>query len=340
MLILAFETSCDDTAVAVVRNGTEVLSNIRRSQPDHNQYGGVVPEIAARLHADNWKSVLEEALSAAEIHIQDIDAIAVTKGPGLQTSLLTGTSAASFLSTLYQKPIIPVHHILGHLTSTSLDREPDQIIFPNLVLTVSGGHTSIYYRTSHTEVQAIGKTLDDACGEAFDKCAKMLGLGYPGGPIVSDRAKHGDPKKFALPVIMLEKTSLDFSFSGLKASIYRLVEAQKEIGAIDDTFINDVCTSFEATASKTLTKKILRAIQQFPATKQVHFVGGVSANTVIRQSLNYALVLQDIQLLVPKKMTYCTDNAAMIGAAAHYLYQNNPKIACHDIIEAQSRLSL
>jgi N6-L-threonylcarbamoyladenine synthase len=370
MLILAFETSCDDTAVAIVRNGTEVLSNIRLSQPEHNQYGGVVPEIAARLHADNWKNVLEEAFVQANkylnnpteqnniyppdkkemkevLYIEDIDAIAVTQGPGLQTALLTGTSAASYLSHLYQKPIIPVHHILGHLSSTALDRSADETKFPNLVLTVSGGHTSLYYRTSFVDVQQIGKTLDDAAGEAFDKCAKMLGLGYPGGPIVSQWAEKGDRKAYKFPCIMLDKSSLDFSFSGLKASVYRLVEEHKKnaeaekIGPFDETFIANVCASFETIVSTILTKKILRALEHFPQAKELHFVGGVSANTFIRKNLEIALNPKSVELFVPIKMSYCTDNAAMIGVAGYFLAKDKKEnIHRPSIIEANSRLKL
>jgi len=326
MKILAFETSCDDTCVAVVEDGTRVLANVRQSQPEHNEYNGVVPELAARLHAEHWRGVLEHALEEAHLKIEDIDALAVTNGPGLQTSLLTGTTAASFLSLLYQKPLIPVHHIHGHICSVFLERDISDITFPSLVLTVSGGHTSFYRCESPTQVTQIGQTLDDAAGEAFDKVAKMLGLGYPGGPIVSKLAEEGNPDAYKLPRIMLEKDSLDFSFSGLKAAVYRIVQ--------DDHTPADVCASFQQACCDTFAKKLQRALDHYPDTKQVHFVGGVSANTRIREALHF----EDI--LVPKSMAYCTDNAAMIASAAYFNYQDDPACAKAQFVDADARLKI
>ncbi len=405
MKILAFETSCDDTAVAIVEDGTKVLASVRVSQLEHNEYGGVVPEIAARLHSENWRGALEECLNLARstssgqtgFSEKDIDAIAVTNGPGLQTSLLTGTTAASFLSLFWQKPLIPVHHIFGHISSVFLDENPAKFLphptpllegegairFPVLVLTVSGGHTEFFLQKSMTEVERLGGTLDDAAGEAFDKVAKMLGLGYPGGPIVGNLAKKGDRHRFKFPQPMLGKNSLDFSFSGVKSAVYREIEAEKlrlknnsgviSTGAkrngeisrslhsscllgrddknkkkgdspnkfnFSEKFIADICASFEQTVTEIFIKKIKRAIAQNPAVKAVHFVGGVSANEFLRENLAKFLESQGRELKIPAKFEYCTDNAAMIGSAAFWLYQKNPDVAKIQYVEANSRLKM
>lgn len=335
MKILAFETSCDDTAVALVESGTNIIAQKRVSQTDHEAWGGVVPEIAARLHAENWYAVLENVLSDANIKIKDIDSLAVTQGPGLQTSLLTGTTAASFLSLCYQKPLIPVHHIHGHLCSIYLERTQDDIKFPSLVLTVSGGHTNLYWWHSPTNFESLGKTLDDACGEAFDKLAKMLGLGYPGGPVVSQRATLGNRLSFDLPRIYLEPDSLDFSFSGLKAACRRIIDEQAKI---TNTFINNICASFELAVLRIFKKKIERAIAKHPNAMQLHFVGGVSANTYLRSELSSFLQQYGICLLTPSKIEYSTDNAAMIGAAAYFLQAKDPSCAKVQMVEANPRL--
>ncbi len=338
MKILAFETSCDDTAVSVIKNGQEVLSNEKITQKEHNNYGGVVPEIAARLHNENWRKTLELALKNAKCSIEDIDYLAVTKGPGLQTSLLTGTTAASFLSLLYQKPLIPVHHVYGHICANFLERRNNEIKFPILVLTVSGGHTQMHLWSSPTDIKLLGTTLDDAAGEAFDKTAKMLGLGYPGGPIVSEYAKKGDKLEIDFPKIYLTKDSLDFSFSGLKASVYRLLEQRTE--KINDKFIADTCASFQYTVGKIFEKKVTRVLEKFPQILQVHFTGGVSANTYLKQILSNLCEKNNCEFLTPQKIEYSTDNAAMIGAAAFQLVKSNPKIAKIQHVDAESRLEL
>lgn len=343
MKILAFETSCDDTAVAIVEDGVNVLASVRNTQPDHSQWGGVVPEIAARLHSENWRKTLEQCLDSASLTIEDIDAIAVTQGPGLQTSLLTGTTAASFLGLLFHKPIIPVQHIFGHITSTVLGRNVSDIQFPSITLTVSGGHTSMFLYKSFTEVENLGNTLDDAAGEAFDKVAKMLGLGYPGGPIVSKLAEKGDRAAYKFPRIFLGKTSLDFSFSGLKAAVYRVIEDEKiNIGSDDfsDKFIENVCASFEEAVADIFLKKLQRVLEFHPDIKQIHFVGGVSANTYIREKIRGFFKPHGIELLVPTDFSYCTDNAAMIGSAAYFLAQKSPCIAEAQYIDAKARLPL
>jgi len=336
MKILAFETSCDDTSIAVVEDGVTVLAHVKQSQTEHNAYGGVVPEIAARLHAENWRAVLKQCLTDAKLKIEDIDALAVTSGPGLQTSLLTGTTAASFLALIKNKPLIPVHHVLGHMASVALDRSIEEFQFPALTFTASGGHSDFYICESFTEVKKVGQTIDDAAGEAFDKCAKMLGLVYPGGPIVSARAEKGDPNAFDLPVILLEKDSLNFSFSGLKAAIYRTIEKCED--PTDETFITNVCASFQATVVKTCTKKLERAFEHFPDIKEFHFVGGVSANKQLRVALEEVCQKQGKKFFTTRKFVYSTDNAAMIGSAAYFLYEKNPEIAQVQFIDPNPRL--
>lgn len=343
MKILAFETSCDDTGVAVVEDGVTVLANVRQSQTEHSKWGGVVPELASRLHSENIIPVLEKCLSDAKLKIEDIDAIAVTQGPGLSPALLNGTTVASMMSLIYQKPVIPVHHIFGHISSVFLGRDLEAVKFPALVLTVSGGHTEMHLWSDFADLKLLGSTIDDAAGEAFDKTAKMLGLGYPGGPIVSKESEKGDENAFKLPLIYLNKESLDFSFSGLKAAIYREVEKQKkEEDGIDKIFIADLCASFESTVARTFVKKVARAIDMFPEIQDVVFVGGVSANTKIRKELNEKICqpLFHKDLVVPKTLEYCTDNAAMIGAAAFFVQRKNPELVKVQFVDADARLTI
>jgi len=324
MIILAFETSCDDTSIAIVKNGSQVLSSIQKSQKDHNIFGGVVPELAAREHEKNWKKTLSEALDLAKISIDQVDYFAVTQGPGLSPALLVGTTIANFFSLFYQKKIIPVNHILGHMCSVFLEREIDKNFFPALVLTVSGGHTQINILKNSTDYCIIGSTLDDAAGEAFDKVAKMLNLGYPGGPIISEKAKNGDPYTFKFPCILLEKNSLDFSFSGLKSAVYRKINEQKNIS---EQFICDICASFQHTVSDIFVKKINRALQNYPKINNIFFVGGVSANEKIKADLSNFFQPLGKKLFTPKEKRFSTDNAAMIASAAYFLLKENPDIA-------------
>lgn len=317
MRILAFETSCDDTCVAIVDNGTRVLVNTRTHQNDaHTPHGGIVPEVAARLHADRWRGVLEEAMQEAKTTWSDIDAIAVTQGPGLGTSLLTGTTAASFLALLHDKPLIPVHHIWGHLLSPLLDRNIDKARFPALVLTVSGGHTNLVKLHALDRAEVLGKTRDDAAGEAFDKVARVLGLGYPGGPAISKMAEMGDKNAHNFPKSMLEKDSLDFSFSGVKAAVKRHTEQIET--PITEKQKADICASFQRAVVETLTKKVKRALGQptHANVRSLWLVGGVSANTALRRSLEELAESWGLDFACPAKMEYCTDNAAMIGGVA------------------------
>ncbi len=350
MKILAFETSCDDTAVAIIENGVRVLSSVRVSQLEHNAWGGVVPEIAARLHAEAWRPVLEQALSEAELEMREIDYLAVTYGPGLQTSLLSGTTAASFLSLLYDIPLIPVHHVYGHLCSVFLERDINEIGFPALVLTASGGHTEFYFWENATTWYKLGGSLDDAVGEAFDKVAKMLGLGYPGGPLISKRAETGDRKKYNFPVPNLGKQSLDLSFSGVKSAVRRLVEAEYPAWLEGDfsnqapeaaVFINDVCASFEETCGRIFIKKFKTIFEAHPELKAFYFVGGVSANTYLNKAFTKFMHQYGVEIKTPKKIEYSTDNAAMIGAAAYWqLQKEGGEAPTVQYVEALPRLSL
>lgn len=339
MKILAFETSCDDTAVAIVEGGTKVLSSCCISQVEHSQYGGVVPEIAARLHSENWRGALEASLKEAHLGIEDIDYLAVTNGPGLQTSLLTGTTGASFLSQLHQKPLIPVHHIYGHICSNFLERDRQAFQFPALVLVSSGGHTEMHLWEEVTTLKKLGSTLDDAAGEAFDKVAKMLHLGYPGGPLVSQQAEKGNPEAFQLPRILLGRDSLDFSFSGLKASVYRALEYGGE-EPISQSLTRDMCASFQQAVVDTFYKKVTRALEAFPQIRMVHFVGGVSVNKSIQKALRHLCESRGLPFWVPKKQAYSTDNAAMIGSAAYFLVSKDPSQARVQFIEASPRIQL
>ncbi len=339
MNILGIESSCDDTALSIVQNATHVCAHVTHSQiTNHAHYGGVVPELAARLHELHIIPLFEELLSVSQMRMHDIDAIAVTVGPGLQTSLLTGTTVGSFLSLLLQKPIIPIHHVYGHIVSPLLDRSFDDFEFPSLTLTVSGGHTHLY-RVSHWhKVECIGYTLDDAAGEAFDKCAKMLGLSYPGGPIVSQYAEKGDPNAFSFPIILLEKESLNFSFSGLKAAVYRLLES--ETTPFSEQFKADVCASFQSCVAQTFLKKLDRSFQQFPDTKALHFVGGVSANTYIRSVFQQWCKERGIQFFMPHKFLYSTDNAAMIASAGYLWAQKKENNQNVSFVDANPRFDL
>lgn len=315
MMILAIETSCDETSAAVIteNNGVlEVFSNIVSSQIDiHKQYGGVVPEVAARHHVQNINPVIDEAMQEASVTKDDIDFIAVTSGPGLITSLIVGVEAAKALGLAWGKPVLQVNHMYAHLAANFLNND---IEFPAISLIVSGGHTELIFLESHKKFKKIGQTVDDAAGEAFDKVARLLGLGYPGGPIVSKRALEGDSTRFDLPRPMLSKDNFDFSFSGLKTAVlYKL----KEIDLENDSDINDMCASFEAAAVEVLVKKTIKAAQEYGA-KTVFMAGGVAANKKLRKDLEEAAKVNGLEFFVPE-FKYCTDNAGMIAIAASYL---------------------
>lgn len=315
MKILGIETSCDETAAAVVEDGKRVHSNVIASSIDlHKKTGGVVPEVAAREHIRQITPVVDQALSEAKVEWSEIDAIAVTVAPGLIASLLVGVNTAQALSYLHQKPLIPVHHIAGHIYANFLERE-EPIQFPILVLTVSGGHNELVLLRNHHDFEQIGETLDDAAGEAFDKVARMLNLGYPGGPIISKRALEGNPSAFDFPRPMLDKNNqFNFSFSGLKSAVLR--EVQKLENPIEKN-VNDLAASFQEAITDVLADKLVLATQEYDV-KEVHLAGGVSANQHLREKVKKRLGPR-IPLVMPSKLVYCTDNAAMIAGAAYFM---------------------
>lgn len=330
MKILAIETSCDETACAIVENGTSVLSNVVYSQiPTHQKTGGVVPEVAAREHVHKIIPVIKQSLREAECNWNDIDAIAVTKGPGLLSSLIVGTVTASTLAEIYSKPLIPVNHIEGHLHAPLLGRT-STFEFPILILTVSGGHNEIILMKDHGLYEIIGETLDDAAGEAFDKIARILGLGYPGGPAISKIAEAGDANKYDFPRALNEKANFDFSFSGLKTAV--LYKAQEEandseLKNLNDQFKADCAASFQEAVCDSLCTKFLNAVKKLNP-KELHVTGGVSANKRLRSMMQEKLQKAgiNIPLYFPENLKYCTDNAAMIAAAAYFTYKKDPNI--------------
>ncbi len=310
--ILAIESSCDETSMAIVKNGKEVISIVINTQiSTHENYGGVVPEIASRMHAENITIVLDETLKKANMKIEEVDAIAVTYGPGLMGSLLVGVEAAKTLSLLYNKPLIAVNHLAGHVYANNLENDMQ---FPLLALIISGGHTDIVYMEDDYKFKVLGGTLDDAIGEAYDKVARVLGLKYPGGPNVEKMALNGKPS-YKLPIPMNDDT-LNMSFSGLKSSIINLVhnetQRNKEINK------EDLACSFQVVATDQLVRKLELAINK-TNIKNIIIAGGVSANQYIRQEVTKLAAKHNANISVPK-LLYCTDNAAMIGAAAYPLY--------------------
>ena len=322
MNILAIETSCDETSVALVKDGRDVLSlEIASSVFAHAEIGGVVPEIAARDHVVKMIPVLQKTLDSAGILISDIDAIAVTNGPGLIGSLLSGVVTAQTLALVWRKPLIPVHHIAGHIYANWLDRK-DEVNFPCVILTASGGHNEIVLMKGHGDFEIIGETLDDAAGEAFDKVARLLGLGYPGGPAISKAALKGNRDKYILPRPMINSDNLNFSFSGLKTAVSYLVKEikGKRRGMTLDE-VNDVAACFEKAVADVLVSKLMKAVKNYKVN-EIHISGGVSANTYLRERL-LAEVGGKKVVRIPEKMIYCTDNAAMIAAAAYYVPRNS-----------------
>lgn len=308
VLCLAIETSCDETSVAVVKNGREVLSNVISTQIDiHKKYGGVVPEIASRNHVENITFVVEEAIEKAKIKLQDIDIIGCTYGPGLVGALLVGLSTAKAMAYALNKPLVGVHHIEGHIAAnyiTHKDLKP-----PYLCLVVSGGHSHLVYIKDYTKFEVIGKTRDDAVGEAFDKVSRTIGLGYPGGPVIDARAKEGKPT-YKLPRTYFE--NLDFSFSGVKTAVLNLVNKEKDIN------VNDLCASFEEAVTDVLIENVLKGVEKLKVSK-IAIAGGVSANSYLRARMERIGAMHNLKVYYPE-LVLCTDNAAMIGSAAYYNY--------------------
>lgn len=314
IFILAVESSCDETSVSVIKNGTEILSNIVSSQIEsHKRFGGVVPEVASRHHVENITMVFEEALSVANVNWDNIDAIAVTEGPGLIGSLLIGINAAKALAFVHDIPLVGVHHIAGHIYANQLV-EPLQ--FPLLALVVSGGHTELVHMKDHYQFEVIGETLDDAVGEAYDKVARTLNLPYPGGPHIDRLAAMGKDT-YKLPRVWLDKDSYDFSFSGLKSAVINTVHNAKQRG--EEIIPENLAASFQASVVEVLVEKTMRAARKFNV-KQIIVAGGVSANKGLRHGLEQAVEQEGQFKLTIPPLSLCTDNAAMIGAAGTVAY--------------------
>ncbi|ACB62244.1 N6-L-threonylcarbamoyladenine synthase [Exiguobacterium sp. PvP048] len=313
-LILAIESSCDETAAAVVRGGTDVLSNVVSSQIEsHKRFGGVVPEVASRHHVERITYVIDDALTEAGVRIDEIDAIAVTEGPGLVGALLVGVSAAKALAFAHGKPLLGVHHIAGHIYANRLEQE---LRFPLVCLIASGGHTELIYMPEDGVYEVIGETRDDAAGEAYDKVARTLKLPYPGGPRIDQLAQTGQDT-FHFPRIWLEKESYDFSFSGLKSSVINAVHNAEQRGEV--IIPEDLAASFQASVVEVLVTKAIRAVKE-KGGKQLLIAGGVAANRGLRAGLTEACSREGIELVIPP-MHLCGDNAAMIGAAAIHPYR-------------------
>ncbi len=329
MIILGIESSCDETAAAIMEDNKKLLSEVVNSQINiHGQYGGVVPELASRKHMENIHPVVMEALNQAGLSLQQVDGIAVTRGPGLIGSLLIGVSFAKALAMVGNIPYTGIDHMAGHLLSVLLsDKKPS---FPYLALVASGGHSSVYLVSEPQDYKLLGQTRDDAAGEAFDKVAKILGLGYPGGPIISQLALDGDPEKISFPRSWLEPDSYDFSFSGLKTAVANYVNNNKMLGLSpefpDDhkespPAICDICASFQEAVVDVLTEKTLRAALRYQ-TGNVVLCGGVAANNRLRKIVEKRGQEQGLKVYMPP-VEYCTDNAAMIALAGYYYLPEN-----------------
>lgn len=311
--ILAIESSCDETSVSIIKNGNEEISTVVLSQMDiHANFGGVVPEIASRNHVKNITLVIEETLKKANMTMDDVDAIAVTYGPGLIGSLLVGLIAAKTLAYAHNKPLVPVHHIAGHIYANNLVKPLE---FPLIALVVSGGHTDLIYMKEDYSFERLGGTLDDAVGEAYDKVARVLGIDYPGGPIV-DKLAHTGEDTYDLP-LPLNDSSYDFSFSGLKSAVINKIHNEKQRG--NDIIVENMCTSFQNRVVEILVKKTMKALKE-KNVKNLIVAGGVAANKGLRERLTMECEKEGIELTVPE-IKYCTDNAAMIGAAGYYAYK-------------------
>jgi N6-L-threonylcarbamoyladenine synthase len=323
--ILAIETSCDETAAAVVEDGRLILSNIIASQVDlHARYGGVFPEVASRQHVEVIHAVVQQALEEAHMGLDDIDCIAVTRGPGLVGSLLVGVNMAKGLALTRNKPFLGINHIEGHIYSLWLTEHVDQIEFPLLTLVVSGGHTELYLMTDHGQYRHLGGTLDDAAGEAFDKVGRVLGLPFPGGPAIDKLAASGSATAFKFPRAVMED-GFNFSFSGLKTAVSR------QIKHFDKTKlpVEDLAASFQTAVVEALVTKTKRAALAYGVTA-VHLAGGVSANRELRRTMTEQLAPIPVRYPTP---ILCTDNAAMIGAAAHWHFINGRRDALNlDVI--------
>ena len=313
MYILAIESSCDETSMSIIKNGCEEVCTITNTQIDiHKKFGGVVPEVASRSHIENVTIVLDELLERSNFTMDKIDAIGVTYGPGLIGSLMIGLQCAKTISLVTGKPLIPVHHIAGHIYANNLEK---RLEFPLIALVVSGGHTDLVYMKEDYSFKRIGSTLDDAVGEAYDKVAKVCGLEYPGGPKVDKLAKLGSDT-YDLPY-PLDDDTYNFSFSGIKSAVVNIVHNETQRG--NTIRVEDMCTTFQNRVVSVITKKTIRALKEYNC-KNLVLAGGVAANSGLREKLSLECSKENINFSYPR-IAYCTDNGAMIGAAAYYAYK-------------------
>lgn len=323
MIVLGIESSCDETAAAITRDGREVLADVIYSQADiHSKYGGVVPEIASRRHIEKILYVIDKALSDAKLNKDDIDAVAVTAGPGLVGALLVGVSAAKSLAYAWNKPLIAVNHIVGHISANFVafpELEP-----PFVCLVASGGHSHIVNVKNYTEFEVLGATKDDAAGEAFDKVARVIGLGYPGGPKIDNAAKNGDEDAFSFP---RAKTGADFSFSGLKTAVINTVHKMEQKGEKIPT--EDIAASFQKAVVDVLAEKTADAAKKAGADK-ICLAGGVASNSKLRSEMDKAAEKEGFKIYYPP-LRYCTDNAVMISAAGYFKYKYDKSLAGNDL---------
>lgn len=309
MLLLAIETSCDETAVAVVRDGRQVLSNLIISQIDtHARFGGVVPELASRQHLQAICPLVDAALAEAGVALSDIEGLAVTRGPGLIGALLVGVSYAKALAFAHDLPLVGVHHIEGHIQAIQLEQEVE---YPFLALAVSGGHSHLFRVDGIGEYRLLGRTIDDAAGEAFDKVAKMLGLAYPGGPVIDRLAAQGDPSGVRFPRPMLKKQNLDFSFSGMKTAVLTHIESCEQL---DDQKVADIAASFQEAAVDVLVQKTMRAANE-EGLQRIVVAGGVACNSGLRRAFQDVATTGALDVYFPSPLL-CSDNAAMLAVAA------------------------
>lgn len=319
-LILAIESSCDETAASVVKNGREILSNIISSQIAlHTLYGGVVPEIASRKHIEKINQVIEEALGQAQVTLEDIDAIGVTYGPGLVGTLLVGVAEAKAIAYAAGKPLVGVHHIEGHIAANYIEHE--DLEPPFLCLVVSGGHTHLVRVEDYGRFSIIGRTRDDAAGEAFDKVARAIGLGYPGGPKIDKVSKEGDPDAIVFPRAHIEESPYDFSFSGVKSAVLNYINGCKMKG---ETYSQaDIAASFQKAVTDVLVANAMHAVEEY-GDKKFAIAGGVASNSALRAAMAEACKKRGVDFYYPSPI-YCTDNAAMIGVAAYYEFVNGTR---------------
>lgn len=315
ILILAIESSCDETAAAVVKNGREVLSNVISSQIDlHTLYGGVVPEIASRKHIEKINQVIETALAQADVSLEEIDAVGVTYGPGLVGALLVGVAEAKAIAYASGKPLVGVHHIEGHIAANYIEHR--ELEPPFLCLVVSGGHTHLVKVKDYGEFEIIGRTRDDAAGEAFDKVARAIGLGYPGGPKIDKVSREGNPDAIRFPRAHIDESPFDFSFSGVKSAVLNYINGCRMKGETWNSA--DIAASFQKSVTDVLVGNTMKAAQEY-GLKKVAIAGGVAANSALRTAMKQACEETGTEFYYPS-LIFCTDNAAMIGVAAYYEY--------------------